>query len=338
MGGNNVEEWLTAVLSAYGLHQVSATKISGNLYKIEDGFQAYALKKSRLSDKELDFFSHVYWLANSLQLRSILPVYLTTDGQIVYKWQKHYFYLTPWLESTRPFRDKEIQDFYENIATIHSKTKRPRKIELQSFKDSFLSYQTYCKDCQIHLERYVQLFEQKEYMSPFELLVCTQYRDVAYAFFELNKRLNQFLHEDTAFTWSSSLCHMNLKTSHLFDSYIINWEKARLENAVADLAVFFRNETKKHGRFGELLQQNFHAYMNVNKLTEKELQLLLIYLLSISNYLSVIQQYVSKTSQETMVEQIIRLQHEYRNILFGIQFSQYVEKEFETVSAEDINL
>src|SRR5690625_5357844 len=81
-------------------------------------------------------------------------------------------------------------------------------------------------------------------MSPLELLVCTQYRDLELVFRETRKRVDQFIQENNEETvWNYSLCHGSFRFAHFINAdqaYMINWEKAQYENTIHELEYFFK--------------------------------------------------------------------------------------------------
>lgn len=319
-------------LQAYAVYPLHLEKVTNQLFRVEDGKQTYALKRTTLTDETLKNWELVYQYAYSHNLTAVLPVYLTREGKLYTKTGQSVYYLTPWIHENENRSDQQIiEQIYHTIGSLHGKTKQSHLVQTDQFKQQFRTYQTFCSETKDRLLEYVKVFERSRYMSPFELLVCTQYRDLELALNIADKRIEQFLEEDDEqFAWNDSLCHGNLSRFHTVNSYLINWEQSHQDNAVMDLVHFFQQEAAEYGPIADLLIELFPAYMKENELTLKEHYLLTMYLLNPTPYIAKVQAYSVKSSDYNMVDQIKHLQHEYRKINFGLAWSDYVEKEHES--------
>lgn len=331
-------ELIIKALEAYSIYPVSIEKVTDRLFRVYDGKHEYALKRSLLSDRTLANWESVYRQAHSQNMAAIMPVYLTKAGDLYKKSDQSIYYLTPWILVQKNESQKQsIEQFYYTIGMIHAKTKQSQLIQMDKLKSDFSTYQTFCEETKGMLLDYVKRFEKNQYMSPFELMVCTQYRDLEFALNTVKRRLDQFLYEDEEqLTWNDCLIHGNLKLSHLVNHYIINWEYAQQGNAVLDLAKFYQQETVEFGNKADLFIELFSVYNKENELKLKEHYLLIIYLLNPTAYISKIQDYMNKSSDLSMVDQIQLLQHAYRQVIFGLKWSSFVEKEYESFSLDDL--
>lgn len=328
-------ERIKKVLQAYAVYPLSMEKITNQLSYISDGKQAYALKESILTKETLANWKTVYEYAHSQNLTTILPVYLTKRGDLYATSQQSIYYLTPWIsnhaDADHEAYEQTIKRMYHLIGTIHGKTKQSRLLQKEKLKERFLTYQTFCSKTKNMLLDYVKRFERNQYMSPFELLVCTQYHELEYALNTVMKRVDQFLEgDDDQFAWNDCLCHGNLLRAHMIDPYIINWEYGHQGNAVLDLVHFIHAETAYYNKQSDLLIELFPTYNKENELSVKEHYLLTMYLLNPAAYISKVQAYSVNATQQSMIDQIMGLQHEYRKISFGLAWSAYVEKEHES--------
>lgn len=329
-------ELIEKVLQAYGVHPVNVYPMTDRVYRITDGKQEYALKESSLTEQSLQNFQSTFQMANQKGISSVLPVYLTTNHEFVTRQNDRIYYLSPWVKHSQHISmEQSIRNFYQIIGSIHGKTKQTEVILTEQLTDSFYSFQQFLDHAREMLRSVVNDFEKMRFMSPFELLVCTQYRDVERVLAEATRRIEQFLQTDEKqLTWNMSLNHGNLSTSHVLHHYLINWENAHFENAAHDLAQFFLHETTYYDHPGEMYIDTFSVYMSENQLTVPELQLLTIYLLNPGAYLTVIHDYQQQTS--SMVTQIKQLQQAYRNMMFGLTWSYYIETEYESINIEDM--
>src|SRR5699024_12112755 len=76
----------------------------------------------------------------------------------------------------------------------------------------------------------------------------------------------------------------------------------------------------------------FTTYMDTNELTKQELYLLTVYLLDTTDYITLIENYTENTSTDSVVYQIQSLQRVYRQLIFGLHWSDYVEREYDSIS------
>ncbi|EQB35814.1 hypothetical protein M948_12305 [Virgibacillus sp. CM-4] len=338
--GGDMLDAIKTILNAYSVQPFYIEHETGHLFRIQDGHQQYALKQSDLSEQTVSMWEKVFREAYAENLYTILPVYLTTEGNIYKKHHDRIYYLTPWRgKALTNFNESSIRDVFQSLGTIHAKTKRVRNIPNETFIDRFTNYQKETEERQKKLLHFVENYEKNHYMSPFELLVCTQYRDIDFALKESMRRIDQLLYEqkeDEA--WNYSLCHGNLQASHILSSpdqiFFINWEDAMYEYPSLDLSIFFKNETSMYDAPTNLFIQAFDSYMNENELSKKELYMLAIQLLDCQPYLQLLEAHGN--SKETMIEQIVSLQHVFRRILFGLQLSAYIEQEYDSFDIDDL--
>lgn len=322
------------VMNDYGIHPVEINRVSANVYHVTDGVSQFALKKSSMTSIALNNWQHVYHQAYHSNLPGILPVYLTKD-QTLYKMKEGLvFYLTPWLEAVNEELNLEL--FFKSIGRIHQRTKFTEEISYEKTETEFEKYQVHNEDNYQLLFESVQEFEKKKYMSPFELLICTQFISLERVFHVLNSFIKRFIDERNKHSlWNLNLCHGNLKREHLIQSnslYIINWEQASYRNALNDLDSFFSNIVSESNIDTVFLIESFENYMEVNELEIDELYLLVIYLLDFQTYMSILESYLNRSrTNYSMIEQIMNLQHTYRKLMFGLKFAEFVDdkdKEF----------
>ncbi|WP_188453500.1 hypothetical protein [Virgibacillus oceani] len=320
---------LRNVLQAYRIEPLKVDRISEKLYCIYDGKQFFALKKSMMTLEQIKSWEAVYHRAYSQNLSGILSVYLTANGNLYEEADGEYYYLTPWIHQEKRNQKQEFEIIFKTIGAIHAKTKKAVSYDAEKVKDQFNQYRDHCLNIKSSLLMYVEEFEKNRYMSPFELLVCTQYRELEFFINEQNRWIENFRDElDEQSDWNISLCHGQLKSSHVLHShtaYIINWDRAYYDNSVIDLSNFLRDQVKYYDQPNELLIDSLSVYFNENKLSNHELYLLSIYLFDPSDYIRVVKHYRDKTSDASMVQQICQLQHAYRQLVFAMKWSEQVD-------------
>lgn len=329
------------VLDIYGVYPMTIDKITDRVYRVNDGRFEYALKQSSMRKETIANWEKTYQQAFEQNLSMILPVYITKNGELYAELEDSIYYLTPWIDAEKMKRDKQnIEILFRNLGMVHAKTKKEQMIAADAFIRNFDTYRLFCEDTAANLLSTVEQFEKSRYMSPFELLVCTQYRDLEYALKEIYKRLERLTNqEDEKISWNYSLCHGHLNFSHMLFSnqpYLLNLEKAKIDSAVMDLAALFKSEIRYYDSPSEALIEQFSSYTGENELTDNELQLLAVHLLDPAEYSSIIQDVVNERTDGSTVTDMIRLQHAYRRIIFGLQLSSYIEKEYEMAVFDDL--
>lgn len=328
-------EEVEKVISLYGIRPITISKITDRVHKIDDGQQQYALKKSRLSDQRIPAWERTFRDAHQQQLTCILPLFLTTRNALQTVFDQHYYYLTPWING----QQSTIEQLYRSIGKIHKQTQKSQSIDHEQMAHQFNQYKIYCDEAQRELLSHVKRFESHIYMSPFELQVCTHYRDIELVFKKIHKQITRFIDEqDKSLLWNYSLCHGNLKLSHSLETdrtYILNWEQASVQHPTTDLVVLFKNELINYDAPAENWLDSFTVYMEENKLNHHELLLLIIHLLDPTNYMTIIQQYIDQPSNQTMIDQIKKLQITYRQSLFALQFLDFIDQDYLSITSEN---
>ncbi|MFC3040027.1 hypothetical protein ACFOGI_07155 [Virgibacillus xinjiangensis] len=334
-------ESIQRVMNAYSIYPANITQITDRLFRIQDGQGDYALKRSLMTHETAVSFENTYHLASSRNLDAVLPVYLTHNRKLHVEMDGHIYYLTPWVQTDEHRGRKDhIKGIYRHLGDIHARTKRKKDLAQEDAWKRFDTYRDYCQSTHRELTSFIGQFEKKRYMSPVELLVCTHFKELEAACHIGSKRTEQLV--DSAKkdgTWSWSLCHGNLRMSHTLqtaaDPFFINWENSRFDNAVSDLTGLYSRETLYHNHPGSWFIELFGSYMQRNRLSETELHLLVIHMLDPSHYMKLVKQYTGKADKGRMMDYIPPLQRYYRRVLFGLEFSQHIEQEFETISFQE---
>ncbi|MGM8364722.1 hypothetical protein ACLIBG_04470 [Virgibacillus sp. W0181] len=321
--------------SAYGIRLQNITSITSNVYKINDGSSNFALKKSNLKKDSIKKWVDVLHDANFYNLTSILPVFVSKKGKLYVEIDQEIFYLTPWIEHSQ---QATIPQIYSVLGKIHHHTKKINKIDLNLVLQQFTTYKSNCDEMHNNLIQHIGNFEKSHYMSPVELQVCTHFHKIDLANSRLKQFIDKYIDEITeSEEWYISLCHGNVKRSHFITNdhtYLINWEETSNDTAIIDLIALFNNENYFHDAPVEQFKQAFTYYMEQNKLSMSELYLLTIHLLHPANYLLHIENYLNDKRKIPTVEQVEALEVAYRKLLYGLDWSYFVENEYEQLELD----
>ncbi|MFS0672951.1 hypothetical protein [Ornithinibacillus sp. 179-J 7C1 HS] len=327
------------ILESYRVFPIDIEKVTERLYFIKGNKQQYALKRSSLTDSRIPTWINIYRTAYTQNIPNILPIYLNKSGKLFTKDGEDIYYLTPWIEHQN--RNASIGKVYQNLGFIHSKTKRIQQItgeNRESSRENFLLYKKQMAEYRKKLLDHVEQFEAEHFMSPVELFVCTQYRDLVQVFYVLEKRLNQYLESlEELSEWKVCLCHGRMKDSHVLHGnqlFFINWEHASFNNPILDISTYLKHKTQYYDTEERLLLDQLKLYTEENKLENHELTLLSIHLLDPTDYVRIIDTY-RNTKSMNMIDYVVKLQRYHRQLLFGIRFSEYIEEEYEMVSLDE---
>ncbi|MRH42954.1 hypothetical protein GH741_09680 [Aquibacillus halophilus] len=314
------------ILEAYQIVPTEITEISNRLYKIQSHNYSFALKRSSLNENSIDNWKNVYHLSNEHHLTSILPVYMTVKGDIVHKYNNEIYYLTPWKERRQSDEPKyEVESLYQTIGSIHHKTKKEISLRTDQVEQLIPQEKERVATYKGKLTSFVEKFERRRYMSPFELRVCMQYRDLEQVFKNIDYWYDYYLEDLIKDGVSySSLCHGNLRSSHQVyhngTTYLINWEHSFHGNSIRDLAIYFFHELRYHDSYLEHLANSFPIYEQYNPLLQSERSLLAIYLINPYSYLNLIESYDQNRLKSVHPFQVRLLEHGYRRLMQGLTF------------------
>lgn len=322
-------EMVENVMSLYGIKPVEFSKITDRVYKVMDGQHQYSLKKSILSPQTLKEWEQVFHQADQKHITEILSIVLTKDHSIYTIYENELYYLMPWIDGER----STIEQLYRSIGKVHKKTQQFQSVDYDKMVYHFNQYSQYCDDVQKRLLTDVKQFESHIYMSPLELQVCTHYRDIELAIKKAQEQIRKLTSsQEKREEWGYCLCHGNLRLSHsLVDvehTYLINWEQAHYNYPMVDLSKLLKNELTTYDAPTKLWMNMFKVYMEENRLHNDELSLLLIHLLDPTIYIQNIEQYIDRTSNQSMMNQIKKIQIEHRKLLFGLQFLDFIDQQY----------
>lgn len=214
-----------------------------------------------------------------------------------------------------------LPEIYQNIGYAHTNTMQTITIDKEKIKQDFINYRTKCTQYRERFDHYVDEFEQKRFMSPVELLVCTHYRDIDYLYYELFNRIDQFNDElSEVEDWKYCRCYGNKNIKHLLlkrHLYQNSYEHFYHANAVLDVVALIKYHIRYFEWESNELTENFSIYRKANPLSQLELYLLAIYLLDPSDYLQSVEDYATNATERSMIEHVIVLKRNHR-LLFQI--------------------
>lgn len=319
---------VTEILQHYAILPQGMTKVTNRLTQVKANGRKYALKRSKLNQETIKQWVSVYHTASRQNLHEIVPIYLTKDKQLFVKKGKEYYYLMPWIEKNRTNPDENrVHSIYQQIGRIHVQTKSLYALNKNKLSDNFNSYKDNCKRDETRLLAWIERIEQTHYPSPFELQVLTYYRDLRLSLHRSQALVDRIISlSEEEDSWGVSLNHGNLEVGHLFEHYIINWERASYKHAVYDLTDLLHQETVKEPHLQKEFIQSFPVYMEENPLNNLEQSLLCLYLLNTDSYLRLIESYSQSPQKiDSDLKVSMKLERYHRQLVFGLRFDAQID-------------
>ncbi|WP_051556273.1 spore coat protein YsxE [Alkalihalobacterium bogoriense] len=333
------EDWdkLAPILFHYDLYPQQIER-KGRVFKIYSQQGTYALKESVMLWEEAQTFSHHIRRLARLQYQSVIPIIPTKYGELTLSTEQHTYYVMPWIEN-EPYEDRESreQKIMNQMGIIHHLTSKSQTYEQDAMEES---YQTLVKRWELRrleLERFIDLAEQKVYMSPFELTFMTHAHQLLLMMDEAKRCAGKWFDGvKEKEKYRTVLCHGKLSRKHVhFTAYgeplLFNFERASLDTPARDLALFCRHSFAYALWNDNELKHWLATYEAHLPLFEEEKQLLLGYLHFPEPVLFSIDTYMNNRASLSELNHVRRLEkrlftmrkvHQLKTILFPPEVKQ----------------
>ncbi|KGX93619.1 hypothetical protein N781_10495 [Pontibacillus halophilus JSM 076056 = DSM 19796] len=324
-------EQIATVLSHYELYPFEIHQKTDRLYRVSTQHGEVAVKRTNRTKLELHDWLEAYKTANAQQIRTLIPLYLTTDHQFFVEHERSTYYVMPWYENegrdTPPY---PFELFYKSIGGVHKSTLEAHKFELSDAEEEVKKQKEKVDGYYKQLEEWIVEFEQNHYMSPLELQVCTHFRDLIQCLTLTQEWYDRYLEDiETDKVNRVVLGHGNLRPSHFIynadQPYLLNWERASVQQPVRDLTTYFHYVTRYHDAPTDQLIGTFSHYEDYVPLLNSERSLFAIYLLNPEHYLTIVEQYVTGAPNVGHPILVQRLERSY----FVLKHALVVQKALE---------
>ncbi|KGX89203.1 hypothetical protein N784_01435 [Pontibacillus litoralis JSM 072002] len=326
-----MEDVLKKIVSSYGLEAYEIIAQTPRLWKVVTNVGTVGVKWTQMDEEQLHKWMETYRMANEYNLASVMPVYLTNQQELFIQHRKGIFYVIPWVET--PHRDTPpypFDLFYTTLAELHRRTATSQVVKREDFEQRMEEEKERITNWQDSLEGHVQSFEKKRFMAPFELQVCTHFRDllaVCRASLDWCDRFLEDIEEDKKIR--QCLCHGNVKASHfIYDEnkpYLLNWERAMWNYPVFDLTSYYWNMMRYHDAPVEQLITSFSAYEETFPLMNSERSLFAMYVLNADHYLDQVNAYVDGAREIGQPFLVRKLERSY----FVLKHALYVQEQLQ---------
>lgn len=308
----------------------------GKVQKIYSHHGIFALKKASLTKDMHNRFLHTIQNLHEKGYRYVVPIYRTTDGNYVISSDQSQFYLMPWVESGISINSAQrFSDLLREAARMHSITALRGKINHPQYEAYYGKMKMHIDQRKLAYERFIEKCESRIYMSPFELLFCTYFKELMRSEDEALKNLEEwFAHINDKKESRIVICHGNLSPTHIVydangNSYLINFERTFTASPVYDLYYFFRKYFYKYPQKSSDALPLYRQYTRYNQLTDDERYFLFYHLAKTNNIHKLIQKY-EEARPKSEKDAVAKLQHYLWQMQAASSFITSIESELET--------
>ncbi len=230
-------------LKKYNLRSKRIEKV-GNVIIIDTTSGSFVIKKSHIDEKILLYLK-------SRNFDYIPEIIENSD-----------YFITKYIDSYNMPKEKKMDDLIKLVALLHSKTTHYKDVDIEKNESIYNQLNNNINYLYSYYTDQIAIAEAKVFMSPSELLFSSNITDL-YDFLEFNRKKLQkwydLIKDKTKERYV--LIHNNLSLNHFIrnnKSYLINWEKSRIDLPVFDLYKLYKNESDFN--FYDLLKMYEKSY------------------------------------------------------------------------------
>ena len=278
---SNLKKKIAPIVKHYNLEPYFVESM-GNILKVYSNKGIFALKKMN-PHQGIDFIRHIQILYQKGYNR-IVPIYPTFDGRYAVLHDQNLYYLMPWLKNEKKDMNiEQYQQLFRELARLHSLSVREISVNKEERKNHYEKTLADLEQEEEFLAGYLVACERNVYMSPFELLFCSYYRDISHALSYSKRRLKEWFeaakdHEKERIV----ITHGKISNEHfLYDDngygYFINFEQSNMSSPLHDLLPFLAKSLGGFPKRPEELVEWIYTYFKYFPLKEHEMHLFLSY-------------------------------------------------------------
>ncbi len=329
---NTLEQEVVDVLASYKLSAYEVEVQSDKVYKAYTPVGPVAVKRSSLDRQTIQDWIEVYRKIESYQFQHVVPLYMTSERELFVEHKGAIYYVMPWIET--PNRDTPpypFEQLYRTIGQMHKRSLHTKVVKREDYEDLMNNRKTQLQNYREVLAKWVTTFEQRHYMSPVELQICTHYRDldkVCEIGMEWCDRFLDDLEEDKQIR--TALIHGNVKPTHfVYDDstpYLLNWERAKTYYPVYDITTYFYHVLRYHDAPVDQLISTFSYYEEQLPLLNSERCLLALFLLNPEPYIHQVEAYVNGAQASGQPFLVQKLERSYYVLRHALDVQEQIEQ------------
>lgn len=334
------EQIVNEVLRQYGIRP-DYFEIKGKVRKVYFRDQVYALKETGVRDGN-HFIQFPRYLFEKGYYRFI-PIYPTKNGQYFVLRDKRLFYLMPWLDNKSLNRTDKIPKMFRELAKLHSLTSKEVSASKNEIKEHYEQVKLNWKRQAEFLDQWMEICEQRWYMSPFEWEFVQYYHDIRKSFDYIDQNIEQWFYiMERQEKIRTVLSHGKFSPDHfIFDDkgygYFINFEKSQIASPFRDLLPFIVNTLKTFPKQSSECLEWLFTYLKFYPLKKEEKLLFKCYLAHPGYIIRTLEGYTQARSANHELKYTKRLQNDYwlfKNIEFVVMRLEEDDKQEENVQQQ----
>ena len=257
----------------------------GKVKKIVTSRGSFALKETKMTLQQTNWFLHVLDRLQRLHFSQVIPIIPTKYGDLTVAHEQKTYYLMPWFEEdVKIAEQKKEQHVFRLLGKLHGLTVKNQDFSKETIEQSFQELMKRWERRRLDMEYFAEEAEKKIYLSPFELTFLTHYsrfQMMAGAAVNHLQEWQRLCLEKESFR--AVLCHGKLDRAHVHFhpngyAYAFNFEKAVLDTPARDLAISFRKSFQYHLWSEDQGKEWLKTYEKFILLVEEEKKLFASYL------------------------------------------------------------
>lgn len=323
------------LLRDYNLYPEYIEELSKKAIKVYTDTGPFVLKK--LTKDFNPYFVDSLRMLKEQKFSHFVPLVSNNQHQFLSYYNGDYYYLMPLLTNEQEEeRDARHQYLFKEVANLHKKTEKKLDIKDQDVKNHYGNMIKQWDNAKAMYEAFVEQYEQKIYLSPFELQAITYYTEVSRAIDFSKKKLEEWsnLMEEKKST-RVVLIHGKISARHfLYDDegngYLTNFERSTYASPIDDFLLFLNRTSNTYPVQTDDCINWFYTYQKGYPFTDEEMSLFLSYLAYPDRLFQLIKNYKKDKKQRSELErnkQLIKAYWQFKNIeYFVMKVSEMEEK------------
>ena len=234
---------INEILKKYNLKAKKINKI-GKVTIVDTDTEKIVIKKSHIDDKILNY----------LKSRNFDYIPDIIDNKE--------YNITKYIEDYKIPKEQKMEDLVKIISLLHSKTTHYKKIDIEKNEKIYKQLTDNINYLYSLYTDRITLIESKVFMSPSEILFASTITKLYNTLDNNKKKLDQWYNLiKNKEKERNVIIHNNLKLDHFIrnkKSYLINWDKSKIDSPVFDLYKLHINEPAYN--FNEILKKKKKKY------------------------------------------------------------------------------
>lgn len=271
---------LRRVIARFGWTPLKVERVRG-VWRVETEDGIFALKKASCSAKKLSFLHQAMEEARRQGVEGILPWVSCGKGRPFLEEKGRAWYATRWYGEVLDAREAPAEELIRQLAIFHRVFEKPAE---RGGEFRYRAGRELIERWKGHRERireYGSQLKTREFSSPFDQLLKEQADLLDKAFSFAVRGMERFVDTEKGVPPRYTLCHGRIHPNNILRGdrgwIWIDWDHARVDSPVRDLALFFRQFSGPSDGGGRILSL-LEVYERERRLSKKEKKLLALYL------------------------------------------------------------